>query len=81
MLLSLCLITPIKLSSTTVYEAGKLSVCLSAFLYHRTNLPTFASISTGLTQNDSCIYWNMQDCVYYFTGMIVFQHQSAKASG
>ena len=71
--LSLCLITPIKLSSTAVYEAGKLSVCLSVCNFGVTE-PASVLISTGHPQNESCIVWNMQDYVYNYTGM---KHQRA----
>ena len=45
-------------------------VCLSAFWCRRANLAASASISTGHVQKESCIFWNMQDYVSYFTGML-----------
>ena len=68
--LSLYLISPNKLPSTTVYKARKPSVCLSVYIFCVTMSAFF---NTGLAQHKSCIFWNMQDYVYNFTGMIVLQ--------
>ena len=73
--------TPLDTSNLSSYllllymklESHLSHVCLSAFWCHRTNLAASASISTGHVQK-SCIFYNMQDYVSYFTGMIVFQH-------
>ena len=62
-----------------MYEAGKSSVCVCQhFWCHRATLATSTLISGGRAQNESYIFWNMQDYVYNFTGM---KHQNANASG
>ena len=56
-----------------------LSVCPPEFFWcHRANLAASAPISTGHAQNESCIFWNMQDYVYNFYWD---ETQSTKASG
>ena len=42
-----------------LYKAEKLSVCLPVFIFshHVDNLAAFASINTGLTQNESYFFW------------------------
>ena len=57
-----------------------MSVCLH-FWCHRANLEAPALINIGHAQNEICIFGNMQDNVYNFTGMIVFQHQGDTADG
>ena len=59
-----------------------MSVCLFAFLVlYKANSIATASFNNGIAQNESCIFWNMQDYVYNFTGMTVLQYQNAKGSG